>query len=510
MNKDLTHDELQFLKLIKPVKRQLFMQHVMREGQLLLLAVSAWTTLLFFMARIVVIPFVFRYFFIGIICLLAFFVYRIIKGKPGNKTAALLFNQYVPDDRVVTGFAFLGEIGELKSLQLRDAIHHMKIHQEEALRRKKVWVHPKWLTLALCLAIGGSLLAILPNQKMDQARQAEKEVKLVEEVKKELDEKVKEIKDPDVKKTLKDVKEKVALEKEAEKALEALAKQSSELQLKEKKQREKQESLETWKDQSKKTGLTELSKALEQKDMRLVEKELKELNERWDELSKEQKQALESYTEQELPLTEEQLDALMQQLEEAMESGELAKQLASANQAVRQAGSQLQNKMSQDGIPSSQTAFSNSDGTQGNQPANQPLGQPSSTPNGQPNANSGNNPGSQKGQGQGQGQGQGASGTGGGKGGTKGGAGQGSREMLTIPEKTDGKQNMETDNGKLGEGSGEQEEAEGPVLRGNLRNYEEVYQQYEESYRKSTDRLRLPSDLNDIVKNYFNNLDPER
>lgn len=82
--------------------------------------------------------------------------------------------------------------------------------------------------------------------------------------------------------------------------------------------------------------------------------------------------------------------------------------------------------------------------------------------------------------------------------------------MLTIPEKIDGKQNTETDNGKLGEGSGEQEEADGPVLRGNIRNYEEVYQQYEESYRQSTDRLSLPSDLNDIVKNYYNKLDPER
>ncbi|MFD6438604.1 hypothetical protein ACFWDG_02030, partial [Peribacillus sp. NPDC060186] len=289
------------------------------------------------------------------------------------------------------------------------------------------------------------------------------------------------------------------------------------------KQKEKQKLLEKWQEQTKESGFSELAKALAQKDMSKVEKELQKLNEKWDELPDEQKQALEILTEQEKPLSHEELEALIKQLEEAMKSDELVKQLAESNHAVQQAGTQLQKQLSQNGMPSSQLSFTNSKGAQGSKAANQPLGQPSTSasPNGQPNSQSGNPAGNQQSQGgqgqqggqqgvgQGQQPGQGGNG-GGGKGGTIGGTGQGPREMLTIPEMTDGKQNTETDNGQLGAGSGEEEEADGPVLKGNLRNYEEVYQQYENSYRQSTERLRLPSDLNNLVKNYFNKLDPER
>ncbi|KRF68125.1 hypothetical protein ASG99_01185 [Bacillus sp. Soil768D1] len=526
MKKEKISDESQFLKLLKPIQQQLLIQLLLKEGQLLLLAVAVWSFLLLFIARIMVIPFILRYFFIGLICLLVFFLYRVVKRKPDKKMAALLFNKFVPDDRVVTGFAFLGNAGELETLQLRDAIRHMKIHQEKILSRKKRWFYPKWLTSALCLAVCVLLFIFYPNKEMKEAQKLEKEVKIVEEVKKELEKKANDSKEPAVEKALKEVKKKMALEKDGEKALEALAKQSSELQLKEMKQKEKQKLLEEWQEQTKKSGFSELEKALAQKDMSKVEKELQKLNEKWDELPDEQKQALESLTEQENPLSEEELEALIKQLEEAMKSAELVKQLAEVNQAVNQAGTQLQNQLSQNGMPSSQLAFTNNKGAQGNKAANQPLGQPSTSasPNGQPNLQSGNSAPNQQGQGgqgqqggqggqqgvgQGQQSGQGGNG-GGGKGGTKGGKGQGPREMLTIPEMTDGKQNTETDNGQLGEGSGEEEEADGPVLKGNLRNYEEVYQQYENSYRQSTERLRLPSDLNNLVKNYFNKLDPER
>ncbi|MGG4266348.1 hypothetical protein [Peribacillus simplex] len=523
MKKEKISDEGQFLKLLKPIQQQLLMQLLFKEGQLLLLAVAVWSFLLLFIARLMVIPFILNYFFIGFICLLAFFLYRAVKRKPDIKMTASLFNQFVPDDRVVTGFAFLGNTGELETLQLRDAIRLMKIHQAKVLSRKKRWFYPKWLTSAFCLAICVLLFIFFPNKEMQEAQKLEKEVKIVEEVKKELEKKANKSKDPAVEKALKEVKKKIALEKDGEKALEALAKQSSELQLKEVKQKEKQKLLDKWQEQTKNSGFSELAKALTQKDMSKVEKELQKLNEKWDELPDEQKQALESLTVQENPLSDEELEALIKQLEEAMKSDELVKQLAEANQAIQQAGTQLQNQLSQNGMPPTQLAFTNNKGAQGNKAANQPLGQPSTSasPNAQPNSQSGNSAPNQQGQGQqggqggqqgvGQGQqsGQGGNG-GGGKGGTKGGTGQGPREMLTVPEMTDGKQNTETDNGQLGEGSGEEEEADGPVLKGNLRNYEEVYQQYENSYRQSTERVRLPSDLNNLVKNYFKKLDPER
>jgi superfamily II helicase len=47
------------------------------------------------------------------------------------------------------------------------------------------------------------------------------------------------------------------------------------------------------------------------------------------------------------------------------------------------------------------------------------------------------------------------------------------------------------------------------VLKGEVRNYDEVYSSYEKSYRESLDRMNLPSKLEDIVKQYFSEMDPK-
>ena len=78
-----------------------------------------------------------------------------------------------------------------------------------------------------------------------------------------------------------------------------------------------------------------------------------------------------------------------------------------------------------------------------------------------------------------------------------------------MPEKLDGKQNTEVDAGKLGEGKqGQMTEGEGPILKGNVRPYEQVFSDYETAYRESTSRYKLPHDLENIVKNYFTEIKP--
>jgi hypothetical protein len=70
---------------------------------------------------------------------------------------------------------------------------------------------------------------------------------------------------------------------------------------------------------------------------------------------------------------------------------------------------------------------------------------------------------------------------------------------------------VETDNGMIGEGApGQLSEGTGPVLKGSIRPYSEVFQSYEQAYRQSTERLELPADLGDLVKNYFSNIDPNK
>jgi hypothetical protein len=83
--------------------------------------------------------------------------------------------------------------------------------------------------------------------------------------------------------------------------------------------------------------------------------------------------------------------------------------------------------------------------------------------------------------------------------------------MLTIPERLQGGTNVETDNGNIGEGApGQQSEGSGPILKGTIRPYSEVFQSYEQAYRQSTERVDLPADLGDIVKNYFSTIDPNK
>ncbi|MEH7106932.1 hypothetical protein V7083_04040, partial [Bacillus sp. JJ1764] len=73
------------------------------------------------------------------------------------------------------------------------------------------------------------------------------------------------------------------------------------------------------------------------------------------------------------------------------------------------------------------------------------------------------------------------------------------------------KTNLETDSGNLGQGSPSQQfSGNGPVLRGQIRSYQEVYGQYMDTYWNSTDRVTLPSDLEEIVKSYFTTIDPNK
>lgn len=150
-------------------------------------------------------------------------------------------------------------------------------------------------------------------------------------------------------------------------------------------------------------------------------------------------------------------------------------------------------------------------------PQNNNQNQPGNSPNNGSGSGSGTGSGSGSISGSGSGAGSGSgsgSGTGSGSGsGLGGGAGlgQGSRDLLTIPSGMEGETNIENDNGSLGKGTqGQQFEGNGPVIKGSIRRYSEVFGNYESSYRQSTDRYKLPADLEEIVKNYFTSIDPDK
>lgn len=508
----------QFYKLVKPVQRQLFWMLLWREGQIFLLGAAVWSFFIYLFARMIVFPFTFRFQVIGWITLGAACIFRIYSRRPKIKDASLLFNEFVPDDRIVTAFSFLPLEGELERLQLRDAVRHMKLHEKDVLKRKKKVLYPKWLLSAFLFAGVAALSSFFPNGTMNEAKKEEKVVKILDEAEQELRRKAKETKDPIAEKALEEAKKQLAEVKEPEQALEELEKITKQLGLQAMEQKEKQKQLEEWQQQMNDAGLKDLAKLLEQKDLEKLAKELQKLNKDWGQLTKKQQDALSQLTEKHGELTEEELQALVKQLKTALQSEERSKQLAKASNQIQNVSQQVQQKLSDNGIPTKlavssgnnkNTSISSSSNNSSNQKSNQ--GQSSDQVNqpGQVSADTnGKNSGSQ---GTGQGGSRARGGQGSGQGGLAGGFGQGTREMLTIPEVTKGKENRETDSGELNEGSSQQQTAEdAPVLKGNLRNYQEVYKQYGKSYRDSTERLRLPADLTDIVKNYYDQLDPER
>ncbi|WNS77142.1 hypothetical protein RRV45_09200 [Bacillus sp. DTU_2020_1000418_1_SI_GHA_SEK_038] len=520
-------DRKQFKNLLRPIQKQLLVQLIIKEVQLLLVFAGALSLLLLVLARFIVIPFVNYYFLSFILALFIIFIIRIWRKRPKLHEAVIIYNHFVPDDRVLTAYSFLKTEGIMAAIQLSDAVKQMKSTSEKVYKRKKQYFYPNWLFLSLVFTAAAIFLFVSPNENINLAKQKEKEIKLVTEAEKKLREEIKKEKDPEVKKTLQEAVDKMGEKKSAEEALKELAKQKKELELKALKEKEKQMTIENWKNELKNNGLSDLEKVLNEKNLEAIEKELAKLNEKWNGLTDEQKKAFNQLAENDSQLNEEELAKLMEQIESVLNSEEFLAQLAAAQQALQKAGLAMQNQMASNGIPPGQFAFSppgqSSNGA--NPSGGQPSGQSSNgqqsgqNPQGSSGGNSsgngagnGSGAGSGNGSGSGSGSGSGAgSGNGSGAGGLGAGKGQGSRELLTIPGQLEGQTNVERDTGGLGEGSpAQQTEGSGPVLKGSIKPYDEVFETYEKAYRQSTDRYKLPADLEEIVKNYFTNIDPNK
>ncbi len=495
-----------FLHLLKLVRKQLWTALILREFQLYLVFLGLLLAGILLLSRIIIIPFLHYYMIIGAAALIGFLLFRIWRKRPNNYDAVHLYNQFVADDRVVTAYDFIEKDGMMEKLQLQDAIKHMKSKQEEVLQRKKEILNKRMLLWSASLFAGCIFLFIIPNENGELAKKKENDIKLVNKAEKELEEKVKQEKDEHVKKRLEEAKEKVAQSKTAEQALTELVKQMKELELKELKEKEKQEALKDWQDSLNESGINELAELLAQKDLEKIEKELAKLNEQWENLSKKQTEAMESFTGQEQQLSEEELEKIVKAIEEALQSPETLTNLAAAKTALQNSGQALQQQLAAAGTPSS-LALSSQNGSESSEKKanNSEENGEGSSSNSQSNASAGSNQSNGNGAGNGAGTGNGSgSGTGNGA-----GLGQGSRELLTIPEKTAGKENREIDGGQLGEGTAvEQSEGSGPILKGTIRPYEEVFGEYEKSYRESSDRYQLPENLEKIVQSYFTTIDP--
>lgn len=447
------------------------------------------------------------------------------KKRPGNTEAARMYDEYAGSDRVQTALSYISDTSAMAVLQRKDAIRRMQEELPKARQKKLQFFQPsKMVLIAICLSLGALSLAY-PSTAMEAAEKREAGKEVLEEAKKEL-KKVKKVKDPRLAAEAEKLKKELQKAKTPDEALKKLVQKEAQLQKKKLEAAEKQKQMEQMKELARQNNLGGLAEAMEQSDSQELNKQLEKLLKEFPKLTPEQQKALSeliaSLTGKPqgslANLSKEQLDELMkklgEQLKDLEKSAQSLKELEELQKQLQQAALSLNKAMANAGLGTpGALSFGN---------------QPPSTAQGTPGANSGKNggqkggnsngsgQGSGSGQGNGTGSGQGSGGAGRGPGGSgnaaggsAGGFGQGSRE-LTIPQKVDGKVNQETDSGKMGEGSSEQEESgNGPVLKGQIRQYGEVYGEYEQSYRESLERMNLPDYLEGAVKDYFTDINPE-
>lgn len=459
------------------------------------------------------------------------FIILIVIKRPTNKQAAILFDEFVQEDRVQTALNYIHDSSIMSQLQRREALTKMKqaLSKLQAKRIKLLYVRP--ITIFGLLLIFTVTLYFLPSNTMKLALDKEKDQEIVEESKEKIEELAKEDESEKIKE-LEDQAKKITKSKDL---LEHLLKEEANLAQEVQKAKQNDNKL---KELAKAVnGLKELSEALNEKDSQKLSSALDNLLDReMASLSVEEKTALKNLLaqlgEQNNPdlseLTEEKLSEMLAVLEEELtnliESSNGLNELLAIQQQVQNLAQALQQTMLHNGLANSnQLAFDNSSNS------NQSSNSTSSEQNGSSNRESqggsqadGNNNGQGNGNGEGNGSGSGAGngsssgdGTGTGtsngtaSGGSGAGFGQGSRE-LTIPERLEGDESIEDDFAELGEGGSEyQITPEGVVIKGNVRSYEEVYGEYANTYRSSVDRLDLPSYLENVVKDYFSDLNPE-
>lgn len=521
----------QFLKLLHQVKNELRWEHGVKQFQFFVLFASIYTVTIFLIARLFIVMYIIQYAAIGLCFLLTIYIYRSFRSHPNLKEAAQLYDYYAKEERTSTALSFINQTDAIYELQRKDALTFMKKSAPELKSRNRIFIYPIPLLLACVFFAITTLFVIFPNEKMLEAQEKKSEIKVVKEVKKDLQEKVKVEKNEIVKKSLEEAIKDLNSEQKAEDVLKALMKQNNELELK-KIQSDQQSIIDQSIDQLRNINMDSLVKALEKGDKELLIQEINKIKEALPELSNEEKNALAQILGEGEELSEEQLVALEEKLLDMIDRLSEANSLEIAQNQILQSAKNLQQMMSdhglkstidldqlladgneQDGNGTPQTDGSNSSesGTGGdNSSANTPGDSSGSDQGDNQQSGSGSSPGGGSGNSPGSGSSIGSGGKSSSSGiGLGAGKGMGSRE-LTIPETTDGKVNIERDHGELGTGNPtEQAEGHGPILKGSVRPYEQVYNQYEKASRESVDRMHLPTELQNIVKDYFSKIKPD-
>ncbi|WP_318615981.1 hypothetical protein [Sporosarcina sp. YIM B06819] len=413
---------------------------------------------------------------LAVVATIIFIIYKRLR-KSG---AIYRLDRYMPDNLLIT--ALDEKIGEthLASAIIEAAESKVVTAFEGFKKRDKHYVNVKMLT---AIAIASSCLAVLlifPSEAQLEAGAIVKEKEVIEEVKKEVKELIKKEALPEVKKELQDLAEKLLTAELSEDVLKELVKKQKELRLKEQRLADKQEAAS--RSDNPAEALTEAE-----------EQELKELGKLTDKLA------------QHVGKAHSELNKIGKAPTLPALAGASGTSTVTGGKPSDTSGEgQGEATGEKDGQSQEENDEQESDGEKG-EGTGQESGSGQVQGSGQgAGSGSGSGPGQGSGSGQGTGQGLGS-----GTGGTGAGQGSGGRNLLSVPyDRVGEKGDPSVVGGNLGKGDFiEEYETQGPVGTGTIRPYQEVVGDYKDSYLKSTEKLQLPPDLQQILSDYFSSIE---
>ncbi|TXK77117.1 hypothetical protein [Paenibacillus sp. N3.4] len=479
--------------------------------------------------------------------------------RPKLVDAALLLDRHGLDDRMTTALAYIDQTSLMAVLQRQEALEKGNGFVKERLYIVLAWKvsWKRWLPGVCALVVFASLL-LLPNPKdadMLQASQdkawVEEQKKKVEELKKEIEAKPSQL--PAIKQMAADLNElanRLGQTPTTAEALKELEKTLKKMELGLGELAKQEQRSAQWAESMQRTeALRELAKALQQKSADNIQGEAAKLGAEVQKMSQQQKEKLASELERLAasaaavsPEAEQQLREQLQQAASSLRSGDDAAALAqlqaglAAASADQQALAQQQAQaaaaaasLAAGALPQArQLAASGASLGQAWAPGGRAeqlaaAGDPAAPSGGTPPSSAGASPGQSgttanaspgqggsaagAGAGSGTGTGQGGSGAGG----TQGGTGAGSRGLVATPRERAGTGGTYVDGGPTNGSGGEvSQSGSAPALDGASRPYEDVYADYAAAASKALNRSELPANMQNLVRDYFLEIQPQR
>ncbi|MUT66451.1 hypothetical protein [Paenibacillus sp. NEAU-GSW1] len=555
------------LQLLAPVRSRITMFTVSRNALLGFLAGSFAGLLLLAVSRL--FPLLHARFFALLFAaagLLAGLAYGYWK-RATLSDAAKAMDRSGTDDAILTALDGLSHPLDAEpvivSLQREDAVVSARAYTE-SLRERLPWPSwRKWRLLVYALGAVWTLTALLlfwPNpldEKAEARAAAARELERLEEQMEELKQELEAAKLPSeaaepIKETLEELRNKLAQENDSAAALEELAEAIKKLEQTADAAKQAAERLdEASEAMESEPGLRQLGNALQNRNAAEAAKAISDMRNELTRLTAEQRKAIAEALERIAMEQPEEASELAEALKKAAEqarNGNSGGSEGSANDGLSELQQALEQELSQaqleaiarsmaeqlsqsgqalaqgaaaqgGGVPSSWSeatsgASGSSSGSNGSS-----SGEPGGAENGAQGNGGGTGQGQQSGGGSGSGSGSGkgnggngnGNGTGGGvQGGLTGGTGVGGRGLITTPRDLQGSGNVQQDGGPSTGGQTQTSEDPSPMIDGMTRPYEEVYSEYAAEAKDALSRSQLPQSMQDKVKQYFDQIQPNR